>query len=488
VIVRPGAVADRPTIVDASGYMPANTRPLEEGLGLLALVVLLGPAFMATATGFATLIAAPSIQAQLHLRDAAVQLVVAGYVVVYAAGLVAGGRLGDMYGRRRLLVVGVSVFTLASALAAVAPDQYVLIPARCLQGAGAALMYPQALALIRAHWPAGPALGRAMAAWGAVLGLASASSLLVAGLLIQADVGGLGWRAVFLVNVPIGAVMAALVRMLPKAPAGIVADLDLGGLAMLSIALAALVFALTMGREQGWPFWSWLAIGGAVVVAGLFVAHERRLAMRGRAPLIALELLGSARLAGWLATTLLLYGGQLSLWMLLSLYLQRGLGLLAVEAALVVAPSAVGLLVVSAASARGPVLRCGPAIAIGAVSLTASVAGLAALAFEGGVHPSWPGLVAFLSLAGGGFGLAIPALTTAALREVPEGHEGAGAGLVITVQQVAGALGVAASGVLFYGLLDDHFGYGSAFAGALALQLVLFAATAALGGALGRAS
>src|SRR5262249_51054011 len=147
--------------------------------------------------------------------DAGVQLVVAGYVVAYAAFLITGGRLGDLHGRRKLLLIGMGLFTGTSLLAAAAPSQEVLVAARFLQGASAALMYPQTLALIRAHFN-GRDLTIAMAVFGVALGLASVVAQLAGGLILQADVLGLGWRGIFLVNLPAGAAAMLLVPLLVR--------------------------------------------------------------------------------------------------------------------------------------------------------------------------------------------------------------------------------------------------------------------------------
>src|SRR2546429_4052084 len=188
-------------------------------------------------------------------------------------------------------------------------------------------MYPQTLALIRVHFR-GRDLATAMGAFGVALGLASVSAQLVGGLLLQADVLGLGWRSIFLLNLPIGAAAAALaLRWVPESPPGRGRGLDLVGVALLGAALAALVFPLVVGRELGWPLWTWPALGGAAVAGGVLLRHERRVIAREGQPLLDLRLFRIAAGMLGLLATLALYARQLSFWTLLTWDLQGGLGL-----------------------------------------------------------------------------------------------------------------------------------------------------------------
>ncbi len=268
------------------------------------LVILLAAPFLAVLDGFIVTIAVPSIQDRLHASNAGVQMVIAGYIVAYAAFLITGGRLGDVHGRRKLLVIGLGLFSVSSLLGAAAPDQATLIAARFLQGSAAALMYPQTLALIRVHFR-GRDLTSAMAAFGIALGIASVAAQLAGGVLIQADVLGLGWRSIFLVNLPISVGAAALVRLLvPESSTSPASRLDLGGLALVATGLLALVFPLIVGRELGWPWWTALLLAGATVIGLLFVAHERRLTERGMGPLVPLDLFRVRAFAVGLVMTL----------------------------------------------------------------------------------------------------------------------------------------------------------------------------------------
>jgi len=460
----------------AQAHAPVAVMRARSGRPMLLPVLLAAP-FLAVLDGFIVTIAAPALQDQLGASDAGVQLVVAGYVATYAACLIAGGRLGDVHGHRRLLVAGLVAFTASSLLGAMAPNQQVLILARCLQGAGAALMYPQALALIRVHFH-GPDLRVALATFGATLGLASVIAQLAGGLLVQADILGLGWRAVLLVNVPLGVVAAGLtLGVVPASrPRRDAARLDSVGAGMVAVALFALVLPLTVGRELRWPVWTWPALAGGALVGLLFVVHERRLAGRGLPALVPPGLLRNRAFALGLVTTLVLYTGQISLFLLLTLYLQRGLGLTPLMTGLTFTPLAAGFFAGSVVAPRLSRRSGWPLLAAGSLLLVASTIGLGAVALSGVAGPA---RLLALSGCGLGFGLVIPTLVGMVLAVAPQDLEGGAAGVLVTVQQVAGAVGVALSGLLFFGLLA-WTSYATAFAFALCLQIVVFAATAVL--------
>lgn len=460
---------------DIGAQQPDATRVLaRKRLGLL---VLLAAPVLAVLDAFVVVIALPSIQRQLHTTIAGAQLVVAGYLVAYAAVLITGGRLGDIHGRRRLLVAGLALFTASSLLAAIAPRQEALIAARVLQGAAAAAMYPQTLALIRIHYR-GRELGWAMGAFGLALGLASVTAQLLGGLLLQLDVLGLGWRSIFLINLPIGAAaMPLAVRWIPEPAGDAGSTIDVAGVLLLTAALGGLVYPLLAGRELGWPSWTWPTLAAAVAAGLAFIGHERRLGDQAGAgaPLLNLDLFRIKTFAIGIATTLALYAGQFSFWVLLTWHLQSGLGLTPLTTGLVFATVAAGF--VLGALASPPLLdhTQGRVLTLGASTLALATAALGLVA-GAGVAPMLPALFA----CGLGFGLVIPALATIVLRAVPPGQAGAASGLLVTTQQTAGAIGIAISGILYFPLLGRPPAAQGAFRIALLFNVALFAITAAL--------
>src|SRR4051794_29539724 len=237
--------------------------------GRLAMPVLLTATCLIVLDFFIVNVALSELQRDLAAGPSALEWVVAGYGLSFAVLLLAAGRLGDRLGRRRLLAAGVAVFTAASLLCGLAPDAGTLIAARVLQGAGGALISPTVLALIGSMY-AGPARARAVGHYATVMGLAAVGGQLIGGALLQADVLGLGWRAIFLVNVPVGiALLAVTPRALPESRSADAAPLDLAGIALATLALTALVLPLVDGREHGWPVWAWASLGLSPVLLAL---------------------------------------------------------------------------------------------------------------------------------------------------------------------------------------------------------------------------
>jgi EmrB/QacA subfamily drug resistance transporter len=289
-----------------------------------ALPVLLAGTFMIVLDFFIVNVALPSMQADLHASHAGSEWFIAGYGLTFAAGLITAGRLGDRFGRRRMFSLGLALFTLASAACATAETAGALNLARLVQGLAAALISPQVLSIIGVKYVGADRI-RALSFYGVVMGLAAVGGQIIGGLLIGADVAGLGWRSVFLINVPIGLAGVALAfRLVPESRAENPARLDLVGALLVTVGLVAVVLPLTAGRQDGWPPWAWLSLAAAPVVLGVFAAHQRRLAGRGGSPLLPLELFRERAFSAGLVTQLALWCGQASFFLVLSLYLQQG--------------------------------------------------------------------------------------------------------------------------------------------------------------------
>ena len=254
------------------------------------LPVILIAMFMAGFDIWAVNVAAPSLQRDLHVSDAALQLIVGGYAFMYASGMVTGGRLGDLFGYKRLFMIGVVTFGLASLACGLAPSAGVLVVFRLVQGLTGAVMVPQVVALITATFPARER-SRALGFYGATLGLGFVSGQILGGGLIQANIFGLGWRAIFLVNVPVG-VIALIVAavVVPQARGKRRPRLDPLGALGVSGGLALALVPLTLGSDEGWPVWTWVSMALALPVLAVTLAWERRLTRRGGEPLLDLTL------------------------------------------------------------------------------------------------------------------------------------------------------------------------------------------------------
>lgn len=415
-----------------------------------ALAVLLTAAFMGQFDFFVVNVAAPSLRAGLHAGSGALQLIVGGYAFAFAAGLVTGGRLGDLFGYRRLFAAGMAAFALASLACGLAATPGLLVAARLAQGLAAAAMLPQVLALITATVPA-PARPRAIAWYGTAAGVGSIAGQVLGGALITADVAGLGWRAVFLVNVPIGVVAAVLAwRMLPAPPPRQRPGLDPLGAVGAAATVAAALVPLTIGRSQGWPAWAWASMAATVPLAAATAWWQRRLASRGGTPLLDMTLLRVPSFRAGLLANAAFMCYFASFMFTLTLLLQAGFGLNALQAGLAFAPAGITFSV-SAIGGRPLLARYGQrAVLAGALLTAASLALLAASLHAMGGHASLALIVTLTALTGLGNGIVVPALIGAALTDVAPQRAGLAVGALNTAQQFAGAVGVAAIGALFF--------------------------------------
>lgn len=415
------------------------------------LAVALSGTFMAAFDLFVVNVATDALRTGLRAGEGALGLVVSGYAFAYAAGLVTGGRLGDRYGYRRMFVTGMAAFTLASLLCGLAGSPGQLVAARLLQGLAAAVLVPQVLSLVTARFPAAHR-GRATAWYSAAGGIGAVAGQLLGGLLLQADVLGLGWRAVFLVNVPVGAVAVALaLRFLPPpARREPPARFDLPGAAGVTLTLGLLLAPLSLGREQGWPLWTWASLAAAVPAGALTLRGQRALHRRGGAPVLDPALLRDRPyVTGVCAVALFqLYFG--AYMFTLALLLQAGLGNGPLAAALLFLPAAVLFSAASLTSGRLTARHGRAAPATGGVLAVAGLAALVAQSAVYGERVPTVALVVTLAVISLGNGLLLPPLIGFALAGVRPEAAGAASGVVNTAQQFAASLGVALFGTLFF--------------------------------------
>jgi EmrB/QacA subfamily drug resistance transporter len=436
-----------------------------------ALPIILTAVFMSLFDVFVVNVAAPDISTDLHASPATLELVVGGYSFTYAAGLVTGGRLGDRFGRRRMFLAGMALFTVASALCGVAPGGAWLIAGRLLQGVGAAGMIPQVLALITVSFPPSER-ARAFSLFGVAVGLGSVAGQIVGGLLLQANILGLGWRPIFLVNVPIGiAAIAGARRLLGESRAVHAERLDPVGLAGLTAGLGAILIPIVLGRDEGWPTWTWVSLGTGIVVLGLFGAWETRLARAGGHPIVPPAVLRTRQVVAGLATNAGFFIFFGSFLLTTTLFLQDGQHRSPMDAGLTFAPLGVAF-ALSSLAARRLVAAYGSRVLTAGLSLSlAALAGLTVLVGHDGTGIPTSDLMALLILVGAGNGLVLPALIASVLATAPADSSGAISGLLATTQQFSSALGVAAIGAVFF----SHEGGAGAAAGlhaALIWQMV----------------
>ena len=396
-------------------------------------------------------IAAPAIQRDFGMSSSALEWVAAAYTLAIAVGLMTGGRLGDMFGRKRMLMVGLSGFVLASSACAFAWSTESLITARVLQGLSAAVLTPQCFGLIRDLFP-GAQMGKAFAALGPVIGLSTVAGPVVAGLLINADLFGTDWRALFLINVPAG--VAALVvgaRVLPsRPPAHLGLRLDWVGTALMATASFLLVFPLVDGRGLGWPMWIFGVLAAAVPVLVVFGVHQRRRIRSGRSPLVEFSVLRKRSYVSGVVFVLVFFGCIVGFSLVTGLFLQLGLGFTALHASLYQCGFAVGAFLGSGVGAWAATAVGRPILHVG---LTIMAAGSAVLYFslrsiDGSA--SWLDIVPGLAIFGFGMGMIFVPLFSIVMGEIDDHEVGSASGLLESLQQLGASLGVAVLATLFF--------------------------------------
>jgi MFS family permease len=395
-----------------------------------ALAVVVSAQFMFVVDAFIVNVAIPTIRRSLGTGGGEMEAVIAIYQIAYASLVITGGRLGDIMGRRRVFIAGVLAFTTASVWCGLATSGIELVLGRLLQGATAALMVPQVLATIHALFPDD---ARAFAVFGVTLGLGGAVGFALGGWLVTLDLFGLGWRSVFLVNLPVGlAVAAAALLLMPEGKRRPGTRLDLPGAVTLFFALIGLIGPFLAGRELGWPVWLWLTMAAGGALLPLFARWERRVERRGGLPLVSLGLLRDRRFRRGLAAVAAFQSGNVSFYLLMTLFMQNQLGFSPVQSGWAVVPLAVAFTIASQL-AGGWVSRHGMRVLL--LGCGIQLAGLVAVA----------GLPVF----GFGQGLVMAPLAGLVLTTVPRDQAGAGSGLLNTVHQGTGAFGVAAVGLAY---------------------------------------
>jgi MFS family permease len=406
------------------------------------LAILLAGPFMAQADISIVNVATPSIHAGLHASGAALELVISAYLIACGVLIITGARLGQTHGYRRMFLLGAGVFGAASLLCGLAPGTGALIAARALQGAGAALMFPQTLTGIQLAFE-GEERVRAIGLYALALSSGAVVGMFAGGVLTDA----LGWRAVFLVNVPIAAlVVFAGRRVLPADGPRTSRAVDLPGVATLSLALLLLVIPLALGRSEGWPAWTWVSLAACAPALAAFAAAERRAA----APLMNLRVLARPRV-GWALVTLhAATGTYYALLFTLAQYLQRGLGHSASASGLTVLPWVAAFGLAGQVVRRLPARRAHLAPAAGCLLLAAAYATLSALLLAG--HHAEGLLVAVLGIGGLGLGLQFSSLIVHLADAVPAGYAPDISGVSTTILQISGTVGVATFGTLYLGL------------------------------------
>ncbi|WP_265447062.1 MFS transporter [Flexivirga meconopsidis] len=424
----------------------------------VALLVVLCAEIMDLLDALVTTIAGPTIAGDLGGGDTLIQWLSAGYTLAMATGLLIGGRLGDMFGRKRMFLIGMAGFSFFSLLCAMAGDPTTLITARVLQGLLGATLLPQGLGIINEVF-APEERAKAFGAFGPVMGLGAVGGPILAGWLTDADILGLSWRAIFAINIPIG-VLALLgaVRFLPKNRPDRGLGVDLLGTGLAAAGMFLLVYPLVQGRELDWPLWCFAMIAGSLVAFVLFAYVERSRDRSGRSTLVVPSLFTKRAFTGGLVTGLAFFSALMGTSLILTLYVQAGLGYTPVQAGLTSVPQAVGMIlgfgIGQALTARigRSTMHLGFLIVIAGLALFAGTIGWSGDAINAlRLAPS-------LAVIGIGMGMAMTPFFDIVLSGVDDHESGSASGSMTAVQQIGAALGVAVLGTVFFGHVDGGTG------------------------------
>jgi EmrB/QacA subfamily drug resistance transporter len=426
----------------------------------IALFVILAVEVMDLLDSLVTTIAGPVIREELGGSYSLIQWLGAAYTLAMAIGLLTGGRLGDIYGRRRMFLIGAAGFTLASLACAVAPAPGFLVGARAVQGLFGALMLPQGLGMLREMF--GPAeRAKAFGAFGPVMGLSAVAGPIVAGWLVDADYFGSGWRMIFFINLPLGvfAILGAL-KYLPESRLERAPRLDWLGVVFAAAGAFLLLYPLVQGRELDWPVWTFVMLALGVAAFGLFARYESGRDKRGLDPLVTPSLFRKRAFTGGLALGLMFFASLIGTGLVFTFYLQIGLGYTPLKAGLTTLPQALGMVAGFIVAGAGLAEKLGrKLLQLGTLVMILGTIALAATVHLAGADIKPWHMIPALLLLGIGMGLAMAPFFSIVLAGVDDEESGSASGAITSVQQLGGAFGIAVLGTIFFALLPGTVGH-----------------------------
>jgi EmrB/QacA subfamily drug resistance transporter len=434
--------------VTATIALPAGVAatPARRWLGLFAILT---ATLMNLLDSSIVNVALPVIRRDLGGSYATLQWIAASYTLVLAVGLLTGGRLGDMFGRRRMLLIGSTGFVLTSVACAVATSPEMLIGTRMLQAAFGAVMIPQCFGLIRDLFP-GKEQAKAWGVFGPAIGLATILGPIIAGLLIKADLFGTGWRMIFLINLPLGIFALVAGRAaLPSSTGDRSGGLDVTGMLIAGAGMGLLVYPLIQGREQGWPVWILAMLAASVVVLGGFVAHQLRRKAAGRTPLVELSVFARRSYTSGVLFVIAFFIAIIGVSLALGFMLQLGLGYTPIGASVAMATWAIGAFAGSAAGSMAPQLGR-KVLHLGLAVMAAGMIGVYIVLETVGTGLGGWDLAFPLLLAGVGMGMIFVPMYDIIMGEIADHEVGSASASLESIQQLAAALGVALLGTVFF--------------------------------------
>ncbi len=422
-----------------------------------ALAVVLLASFMDLLDVTIVNVAIPSIQHELHASYAAIQWITAGYVLTFALLLITGGRLGDIFGRKRIFMIGVIGFTIASILCGIAQTPGMLVGARFVQGGMAALMVPQVLSFFQVMFDK-TERKKAVAALGGISGLAATAGPLLGGLLIKANLFWLDWRLIFLVNVPFGLIaIFGAARYLRESKAPHALKLDVVGVFLITLALLMIVYPLVQGRELDWPAWTIWSMIGSIPVLVIFALYERYKNKKDGSPLVVPELFTNPPFVSGIIIMATFFSALTGFFFVFTLWLQIGLGFSPIHAALTSVPFSLGIAIFlgTVGQKLSPIFGR-KMLSAGALVMILGFIAVMDIAYYSGPNTSSWELAPALFVTGIGLALLVAPIFEFIMAGVNVGDAGSASGVTNAMQQLGGAIGIAIIGVLFFGFLNNN--------------------------------
>lgn len=444
-----------------------------------AMAVLLLANFMNLMDVTIVNVALPSMQRNLGASGSQIEWIVAGYVFAFGLLLLPAGRSGDIFGRRRMFLIGVSVFTLASTLCGLAPSTDFLIAARVFQGTGAAMMMPQTMSLVPILFP--PAeRGAVYGIFALVAGLASVSGPVIGGLLVGLDLFGLDWRPIFLVNLPVGAIaLIGALRLVPPVPGRRTLGIDWVGIALAGITLFLVLFPLVEAHAFGWPLWCFAMMAAALPMGFFFFRWQLRQELRGAPQLLPLSLVRQTRFRMGALLAAVLFSAVPGFNFLFALYLQDGYGLSPLQSGLTAMPFSIGLMLAAPVSSRLGARFLRERAMAGAGLMAVAMTLLRLVMLHTGDTTQWLHTAPLLLLLGFGMANTVSPLFQTAFSAATAADSGSASGAVQSIQQVGSTFGVAIMGSIFFSTLGrpDAIGISPAEAGQAMTNAMLHSIT-----------
>jgi EmrB/QacA subfamily drug resistance transporter len=416
-----------------------------------AAIIMIIAALMDLVDGTIVNVALPTLQNDLHASASTLEWVVSGYMLAFGAGLIIGGRLGDHFGRKRLFLFGTFGFGIASLLSGLAGTAEQLVVFRMLQGLTAALLVPQVLATFRSIF-SGKERASAFGLYGAVAGLAAALGVILGGVLTQANIFGLGWRAIFLINVPIALIAGVMaISAVPETNEPEAGRLDLLGAGVLALSTVAITWPLLEGPGHDWPTWYFALMAAGVLAIGLLVKFEHRREKRGVQPLLQARQFAVPAFSAGVLTQMLFSIGLQGFSLVFILWLQLGHNFSPLHSGILLLAFSLGAILTAPVSGQWALSKGRMVLITGALLMAIATAAIAVLAWNNYFNP-WA-IAGLLVVSGAGLGLLVVPLVNVVLAAVPSRTAGGASGVFSTAQQLGGAIGIAIVGSIFFAKL-----------------------------------